>query len=429
MSKRIKTSASIRTIAPAPGRRIEHLDEQVAGLALRVTSNGKKSWSLRYRTGTGEQRRLTIGPYPVVGLADARQRAMQALGLVAAGGDPAKEKRTARATAKAKRVSTVSELVEDYLADATKGRHRPNARPKRSSTLDLERDYFDRLIKPRFGDLPISELARSEVQRFVDEVGETAPGSARHCRNIIRQAYNYAIRREVAGKNPAQLVNVAAQGVRDRVLSDDELRAVWMAAVGPLSTGSSRAGLAICLAMVTLQRGGEICGIHAREINFDEKLWTIPGYRTKNHLTHAVPLSSTALDILDRAFVAAGKGGGFAFPSPSGHGSMTRPALTTAMRKLAKTLNIPDATVHDLRRSGSTNITGERIGISRFIVSRVLNQMSDTGGAATVTSVYDRNEYLAEKRRALDAWAALLSEIVGGEKRPANVLSLTRAGS
>ena len=82
------------------------------------------------------------------------------------------------------------------------------------------------------------------------------------------------------------------------------------------------------------------------------------------------------------------------------------------MKRMTNVLKIPDATAHDFRRTGSTNITSERIGIPRFIVSRVLNQISDTGGAAAVTGVYDRNEYLPEKRRALGAWSALLNEIV-----------------
>ena len=76
-------------------------------------------------------------------------------------------------------------------------------------------------------------------------------------------------------------------------------------------------------------------------------------------------------------------------------------------------VGIADATAHDFRRTGATFLTGERLNIPRFIVSRVLNQISDTGGAAAVTGVYDRNEYLTEKRRALDAWAALLRDIVG----------------
>ena len=88
------------------------------------------------------------------------------------------------------------------------------------------------------------------------------------------------------------------------------------------------------------------------------------------------------------------------------------------MHRLGTAVGVSDATPHDFRRTGATAITGERIGIPRFIVSRVLNQMSDSGGAAAVTGVYDRNEYLSEKRRAIDAWAALLVEVVvNGERR------------
>jgi hypothetical protein len=85
---------------------------------------------------------------------------------------------------------------------------------------------------------------------------------------------------------------------------------------------------------------------------------------------------------------------------------------------MTNALTIPDATAHDFRRTGSTNITSERIGIPRFIVSRVLNQVSDTGGAAAVTGVYDRNEYFSEKRRALAAWSSLLQEIMANKQQP-----------
>jgi hypothetical protein len=83
---------------------------------------------------------------------------------------------------------------------------------------------------------------------------------------------------------------------------------------------------------------------------------------------------------------------------------------------------------HDLRRTGATALTSERIGIQRFIVSRVLNHASDTGDAAAVTAVYDRHAYLPEKRKALDAWAALLTEIAAGNERVANVVNLSRRG-
>ena len=178
---------------------------------------------------------------------------------------------------------------------------------------------------------------------------------------------------------------------------------------------SDAMGLAICLALVTLQRGGEVCGLHASELDREAKLWTLPAERTKNHRTHVVPVSPLALEILERAFALNGceaKWTGFAFLSPRGDAPMTRHALSRAMKRLTGCVGIEDATAHDFRRTGATNITSERIAIPRFVVSKILNHVSDTGDSAVVTGVYDRNAYLAEKRRVLSAWGALLQEIV-----------------
>jgi integrase len=435
---RIKTDAGARAAKPDPGgKQVDYRVDGIRGLALRVTPAGTKSWSLRYRTAEGEQRRLTLGTYPEKGLADARTAAQIAIGGVAGGADPAREKRAAKAAAKARKLSTVADLIEAYFEAAARGKHRSRmARPKRSSTLADERSYFDRFIKPNLGNRPIDEVTRAEVQRLIDDIEARSPGAARITRNVIRQAFNFGIMQEAVDRNPAILINVRRWRDRERVLSDEELRLIWTACRAPheidgLSLASGTA-LALQLAMVTLQRGGEVCGIHAREIDRDGRLWIIPGERTKNHRTHVVPLPDAALEILASAFaLAMGQPSetwtGYAFPSPHDHSNpITRRALSRAMKRLCrnKAVNVADATPHDFRRTGSTNITSERIGIPRFIVSRVLNQISDTGGAAAVTGVYDRHAYLSEKRRALDAWAALLSEIVGGTKRVANVVRL-----
>ena len=416
MQRRLSTNSSVKAVRAQPGKQVERLDSKVAALALRVSPSGKKAWTMRYRTKNGAQRRFTLGNYPDLSLSAARGMALTVLASVAHGGDPAEEKRTAKATAGAKKLSTVQDLIEAYFADATRGRHKPNGRPKRTSTLAMERSYFERLVKPRFGKLPISELSRFEVQRFLDEVGEGSPSAARQCRNLIRQTFNYALRRDAVAKNPAQFAETPRSLSRDRVLSDEELRKIWHGAMNPAhieNLAMSRStGLAICLAMVTLQRGGEVCGLHERELNRAAKLWTIPGERTKNYRTHVVPLSDLAVDLVDQAFAITGNQKGFAFPSPHKNRPMTRHALSRAAKRLTTALQIEDATPHDFRRTGSTHITSEGIGIPRFIVSRVLNQTSDTGGAAAVTGVYDRNEYLPEKRRALEAWSARLSELV-----------------
>jgi integrase len=410
--KPLTTVASVEAARPVSGKQVEYPDSKVHGLALRVTDAGGKSWTLRYRNSDGKQKRLSLGRYPVVGLSVARTAALDALAKVASGLDPARLKRDSKAAAKAYHPTTVTDLIERYLGDAAKGRHRPNARPKRQGTMDLDRYYFDRSIKPAIGSTAIGELTRADVQQFLDKVGDGAPSTARHCRAVLRQVYNYAIRNELATANPAQLASLPAAQQRERVLTDDELKAIWNAAE-QLVAGGASTGLPIQLAMLTLQRGGEVTGIHSQEIDRETRTWTIPGARTKNHRTHVVPLSDQAIEVLQTAF-GTEVWNGYAFPARKGAvgESIRRDSISKSLRRLTEKLEIEDATPHDFRRTGATNITAERIGMPRFIVSRVLNQISDTGGAAAVTARYDRNEYLSEKRKALDQWSALLIKVV-----------------
>jgi len=207
------TVANVDAAKPVEGRaRTEYPDSKVRGLALRVTPSGAKSWTMRYRTPTGEQRRLNLGTYPAVGLAKAREEATKALGRIAAGDDPAGERDSARAEAKRGKVATVEDLISRYLKDAERGDHRPNARAKRASTIALDRYHFERLIEPRLGSTAVRDLSRHEVQAFLDDVrAEHAVSTARQCLAVIRQAFNYAVRRELAPANPAALASLPRQ--------------------------------------------------------------------------------------------------------------------------------------------------------------------------------------------------------------------------
>jgi integrase len=430
---KITTDASAKA-ARADGAQSEYADARVAGLALRVTASGKKTWSFRYRTLAGQQRRLTLGQYPAVSLTTARQAAWDTLAVVAKGVDPANDRRRAKADAKARRPKTFGDLGEEYFKAAETGRHRPNGRPKRATTMRMERDFYDRLVKPRLGALEVDAVDKYAVQSLIDDIGAKSVSSSRHCRAIIRQVLNFGLHREVPGivRNAAASASVPQEASRERVLTDDELRAIWRA-VSDVErakelevTLAAGTGLAIMMAMVTLQRGGEVVGIHSRELDREARTWILPPERTKNHRPHVVPLSPLAVSLLDRAYglQALNDWKGYAFPTRYGKGPILRTAISRVVWTLGAELKIENVRTHDFRRTGSTNITSERIGIPRFIVSRVLNQMSDAGGAAPVTGIYDRNEYLSEKRRALDAWASLLDEIVSGKRRASNVVQL-----
>jgi len=423
------TDDSVRKAFPGNGKLTEYRDAKVPGLALRVTPASAKSWTIRYRLEDGSQRRLSLGTYPAVTLSKARDRALAALTGVAAGNDPASEKKKKRDNAVAARRDTIEALGERYFQDAVKGRHRAGGKPKRQSTLAMERYYFDRHVLPEFGPRPVASLTRAEIQDFINRAGdEHAPSTARQCRVVLQRIFSLAQWQEITDKNPCQFIHAPDYMTRERVLSDGELRIIW-AATAPLRTPgefhlSPGLAIAIRLAMVTLQRRSEIVGLHSREINRGEQLWTIPGERTKNGKTHLVPLSATAIDLIELATNLPEYAGGYLFPSPRDRKLPVKPgALTLGFSRLANAVGLEDAKPHDLRRSGATLLTSERIGVSRFIVSAVLNHTGDKGGSAAVTAIYDRNTYMPEKRRALEAWSALLSEIANYQTRGSNVIS------
>lgn len=432
--------ARCRKAAPIGGQVTEYADKKQRGLALRVSPPsvknpaGTKSWTIRYRTKSGQQRRISLGGYPVVSLSKARDKALAVLASVADGADPVAENKETRARARAARLDTLRGLGERYFEEAQKGRHKPNGRAKRSSTLALERSYFDRHVEREFGDRPVSEITRAELQVFVNKLADKhSPSAARHCRVVFQRLFAFARWQEITDSNPAQFVHVPDYKSRERILTDAELKVIWQGTEPPIPDTyylSPGIALALRLATLTLQRRSEVAGMHTDEIDREARTWTIPGARTKNHRTHVVPLSDAVLAVIDQALELCGGAEvevyrGYVFPSPRSSVKPVQPgALSLAFYRMAKAIGLQDVRTHDLRRTGSTNITSERIGIPRFIVSRVLNQVSDTGGAATVTSVYDRHEYMSEKRRALDAWAALLQSIVTGAERPKNVVLL-----
>lgn len=424
------TNDILKNAMPEPNKRLEFRDDQESGLTFRVTDKGVRTWSIRYRNAAGEHRRKLIGPYPSISLAKAREEARKIKGTVAAGSDVVATERLIRAEERRKKLNTFGGLAEAYFLDAALGTHRVNARAKKSSTITEEKRIYEKLIKPEFGAEAVAGIRQFDVQSFVTKQTKKAPSTGRHCRNVIRQIMNYAIRNRLTLVNPAQDIAVKLPGVRERVLTDSELKAFWSACEKPQDVKSLvlsiDMGLALKLAAVTLQRGGEIIGMEWSEIDLRARTWLIPASRMKGGRPHLVTLSNLALAVINETKDRIGSRR-FVFQSPRHDADrpMDRRAFSRAMNRIMKALKLPPATPHDLRRTGATNLTGERVGIPRFIVSQVIGHAGDTGGAAQVTGKhYDWNDYLPEKRRALDAWAALLEEIVSDIQRPSNVISM-----
>ncbi len=427
------TDVFVRSAVPIEGKVTEYSDTKERGICLSVTPAGVKSWTYRYRLKSGQQKRLSLGKIRDVSLADARAAVIAHRANVATGGDPASEAVNAKDAAKQQReMETVKDVGEWYFRECVAGRHKPNInRPKRQSTIDHEQSYLTRHIVPAFGNQKLATIERIAVQLFVDSVLiEYSLSTARKCRIVLHAIYAFAQRQDIVDKNPCQFVTVANLPPRERVLTGNELRIIWQALTPPIAIEgasiSASVAYSVLLAMITLQRRGEVTGMRIDEIDMENRIWIIPSHRTKNHRTHVVPLSDLAMELINKAIELNGGNATFVFPSPRDANKPIAPmAMTRAFARFRKPLGLVDARPHDFRRTGATMLTSERLGFPRFTVSKVLNHASDTGNAAAVTAVYDRNEYLPEKRRALDAWSMRLLEIVEDLEVAGNVVRIT----
>ncbi len=436
------TDKQVLAIKPAQGKRAEVFDAQEPGLLLRVSDAGRRTWFFRYRLPDGRQPRLKLGTYPATGIADARGKAQAARRIVEAGDDPAALERRAEADARAQTIRTFDDLAQAYFTACENGTWIPKGKRKKDKTIASERKLYERHIKKELGRRPLGEIGRPEVKALTR--GMLAAGittQSNHAHALIRQTFSYAVEEELVEINPAMgLASPAPKKARERVLSDAELKAVWGAFKDPASVKdeegdalhiSKGVSIAARLTALLLQRRAEIATMRADEVDLAQSVWVIPADRAKNGRTHVVPLGSAAVELLREALTINTRDGSpYVFPSPRGGG--TKPihpdALTRAMGHVMKALKLPMAGPHDLRRTGATILASERLGISPFIVSQVLNHITDAGGgSATTRRHYNVHLYAVEKRGALKAWEDLLLDIVGVRKRPSNIKPMKKA--
>lgn len=168
------------------------------------------------------------------------------------------------------------------------------------------------------------------------------------------------------------------------------------------------------------------------ELDLKAKTWTIRAERMKGNRPHLVPLPDEAVTLIKRAIEVTNRGrnsqSDFVFRTTWEDERPIEPnSLSRAMLRVTKALGIKNATVHDLRRTMSSTMTSERLKISPFIRSEIIAHATTGGGAAVSSIHYDVNDYITEKRDALERWARLLMIIVGERAAPSNVTPIREA--
>lgn len=395
--------------SPVKGRLVE-VDAEVPGLCFRITAAGSKSWLIRYRVkGRPGQRCVVPGPYPTVSLSAARQRAREIIAAAKRGEDLADTERRQAAIAVATAPNTLANVAQEYVRRALTARNRA------SSYVSAANRMFDQYVLPAWGSRDIRTITRQDVVTLLDRVVDDGKAVlANRILASVRAMFNWAVRRGLLDASPATLVErPTVEKPRERTLGAEEMMALWphFEALGyPF-------GPFFQLALVTGQRRDEVARMRWGDIDIAERTWTLSGEQTKARRAHAVPLSPIAWDILtkikerqqisdeivDSRYVFTTTG-----DRPiSGFGKAK--ARIDAAVGVARTVEGADPvqpwTIHDLRRSMASGLG--KLGVSRFVISRVLNHAD-----LSVTGIYDRYAYLAEKREALEKWGGYLNRLI-----------------
>ena len=381
---------------------LDYFDESIPGLALRVSSGGRKTWTFHFTApGDGKRARLTLGTYPATTLAGARGLATEARGAVEAGTDP--RTRTSGAM-------TIMALVESYVE-----KHVASLR----TATEVER-RIRRNIVPVIGNVRLADFHRRDVNRCVDPIIKRgSPIEAARAFEDLRAMLRWANSRGDLDHNPIDgMKKPAASKPRERVLSDDEIQTLWAGLPTALANILTCQRI-IKLCLITAQRVGEVTGMRRAELDLKQALWSLPGSRTKNGHPHAVPLSPTAIGVIKESLADAGDGP-FVFPSDgSASGTVpTRSIAKTLLHALRPTKEYPKGrlgltpfTPHDLRRTALTGMA--KLGVAPIVIGHVANHRT-TAKAGMTLSVYVHHAYEKEKREALELWADRLQGIVEG---------------
>lgn len=416
-SKILAVTALTRTKLEAllrrpPERRVDIADGLTPGLVLRATPFGTMTWSLQFRIAgaggvtarghkvKGQPRfRLTIGRYPAVSLADARATAAKYRAMADRGENP-QTKLEQQATVG---TGTVAAIAREYFDTYV--------RPATLRSEEKIRYAIETHIVPEWGNRAAASLSRREVVLFLERLLQKrkigggrfvgGPEAARSVKNVLHRMFEWACKRDILGANPVTGVADPAKSVsRDRVLTMEEVRAVWRAC----ETLKYPFGPLYRLLLLTGCRRGEWANARWSWIDVLTGEMHIPPEAYKSRRTHIVPLSTAAIETINT--LVRWNGGDHIFSGTNGRNPLS--GFSHGKERLARAIEaqlgrpLANWRPHDFRRSVATHL--RRLGVDRHVVKRVLGHAEND-----VTAVYDRYGLLDEARAALELWSKTLA--------------------
>jgi integrase len=365
------------------------------GLFLQVSASGSKSWVFRFKE-SGKLREMGLGATHTIGLAEAREKARECRRLRLDGIDPIEARRAGRSQMRldAAKAVTFKDCADRYIASHTAGwRSRTHAAQWPST--------FVRYVYPVFGSLPVQGVDVGLVLRALEPIWTAKPETANRVRGRIESVLDWATARGYReGDNPARwrghLENLLP--TKSKVRRVKHHAALPYAEIGDfmdqLKQHDGVAARALEFTILTAARTGEVIEVRWSEMNFAERLWTVPAERMKSGREHRVPLSDAAFAILDE--MQPMRQGDYVFCGGKAHRPISNMAMMMTLRRMGR----GDLTVHGFRSSfrdwaaECTDFPGE---VAEMALAHAVSDK--------VEAAYRRGDLVQKRRQLLDAWA------------------------
>jgi integrase len=433
MPKTTLTDAAVERLKPPKTGQIDYWDRTLGGFGLRIGANGKRTFNVQTRvlvSGVRKDVRVKIGTYPAVSLAEARATALHYKALASQGKDPRRAKEDAERQLVAESINTFGSVRKKFLNEY-------GTEHLRDSSLNSYRKSLKGSDFKSWEQRPVRDISRRDVRDLLAVIKSRAPTSANRTLAYLRKMMSWAVEQEIIEVSPcADVRAVAKETKRDRILTDDEIRSVWEA----FGTDGAEFEIPYKLLLLLGQRESEVFGMRRSEvstwgaflgseiksseykgINADEPLWIIPKKRTKKEREHIVPLPPLAQALINRV---VDNGTDLLFTSKrsitkaQNEGREVRPlsGFSRSKARIDAASGVTDWRLHDLRRSLRSGLARMRISsdVARKVVNHKLVGMDE---------IYNRYQYLPERRSALFAWDNLIDGLVNGGEVD-NVVSL-----
>lgn len=373
------------------------------GLYLLVQPNGAKLWRLKYRH-FGKEKTLSFGAWPVVRLADAREKRDAARKLLADEIDPAEQEKLERLKARLSAENSFRSIAEEWL--------KKNEREGRAEiTLDKVR-WLLKIAYPTLGSRPITEIGPQEVLLVLRKVEANGRyESARRMRSVLSRVFRYAVataraERDVAADLRGALTTPKVTHLA-AITTPKEAGELMRSIDG--YTGHPLTRFALRLSPHLFVRPGELRHAEWSEFDGDKAVWAIPAEKMKMRRAHKVPLSRQALELLDQVYEVTGDGK-YVFPSfRSPERPMSENTVNAALRALG--YGPEQMTAHGFRAMAATllNETGKW---NPDAIERQLAHLD----ASAVRRAYTRGEYWDERVRMMQFWSDHLEQLRDGAK-------------